>query len=322
MSLTTSSVIDYNQPETSPYEQSRTVIVTVGNKKYSIPENYIRGHLSSQPTQTQNPRIVLGGIDSDIGHTILHFLYKGEYETTTLAKIQAETHRVEVEYKRSVQVYYAARKYDIRGLDTLAQNYIMTLSKSLSIFQILRGARLIFSKLPEDEEWFPTYLNSKLSSSFTEDETRFQLDDFYDEILDDPALSKAVLKYIVKAFTTETSRLRNILNVAGVDNESKNDGVEPSCEQTPQEPASEPSNDRKGGSGYVPPLKRSHPANNPTAHDKEQPCGEPAIEVLAVDVEDATPKPPCALTPYDGNWSFPSAKDGIPEAKRTSYNVV
>jgi hypothetical protein len=185
----------------------------------------------------------------------------------------------------------------------------MTLSKSLSIFQILRGARLIFSKLPEDEEWFHNYLNSKLSSSFTEDETRFQLDDFYDEILDDPALSKAVLKYIVKAFTTETSRLRNILSVAGVGNESKNDGIEPSCEQTPQEPVPKPSNDRKGGSCYVLPHKRSRPPNNPTAHDKEQPCGDPAIEVLAVGVEDATPKPLCALTPYDGDWSFVSAKE-------------
>lgn len=106
--------------------------------------------------------------------------------------------RVEIEYKRSVQTYYAARKYEIHGLDTFAQNYIMTLSESLSIFQILRGARLIFSRLPEDEKWFHDYLHSKLSSSLAKDETTFQLDEFYNEIVDDPALSKDAMRIIVQ----------------------------------------------------------------------------------------------------------------------------
>lgn len=277
--------------------------MAVGNKNYSIPENYTQGHLLSQPRQSRNPRIILGDIGSDIGHTILHFLYKGEYETVTCAKIQAETHHVEVEYKRSVQVYYAARKYDICGLDTLAQNYIMTLSESLSIIQILRGVRLIFSKLPEDEEWFHNYLHSKLSSSFTEDETTFQLDEFYNEILDDPALSKAILKFIVKAFTTETSRLRNTLSATGVSNETKKDGSEPSREQPLPEPLSGPTNNRNGGSGCVPLHKRSCPANNPSTHDKEQPCGEPAIELLPVDSKEATQKAHYDQGGnHDGSW--------------------
>ena len=198
--------------------------------------------------------------------TILHFLYKGEYETITSRDIQAETHRVEIEYKKSVQVYYAARKYEICGLDTLARNYIMVLSESLSIFQILRGVRLIFSKLPEDEEWFHNYLDTKLSSSFTEDETTFQLDEFYSGILDDPTLSKAVLKYIVRAFTTETSRLRN-LSATSVGNETKKDGSEPSCEQPPQEPLSEPTNDRNGVECRELPFIGSRVAENLSTHD-------------------------------------------------------
>jgi hypothetical protein len=262
--------------------------VTIGNKNYSIPENYIQAHLLPQTRQPKNPRIILGDIDSDIGHSILHFLYKGEYETISCADTQAETQRIEIEYKRSIQVYYAARKFDIRGLDTLAQNYIMALSESLSIFQILRGARLIFSKLPEDEEWFHDYLHSKLSSSFAADETTFQLDEFYSDILSDPVFSKAVLKYVIKAFTTETSRLRNALRATDVGSETKKDGGEPSCEEPATGPLFEPPGSRNRRSGWVPPHKRSRAANKSSTHDIEQPCGEPAIELLPADGEEVT----------------------------------
>ncbi|GLA32897.1 hypothetical protein AnigIFM63326_001543 [Aspergillus niger] len=76
----------------------------------------------------------------------------------------------------------------------------MTLSEALSIFQILQEAR-----------------------SFAEDETIFQLDDFYKKIMNNPAFSKAVVKIIIKAFTTETSRLRNILRFTGGGSETKDD---------------------------------------------------------------------------------------------------
>ncbi|OJJ65548.1 hypothetical protein ASPBRDRAFT_201728 [Aspergillus brasiliensis CBS 101740] len=264
MAFTRSSAIDYDQPTLSPYEQSRIVVITVGNKNYSIPENYIPGHLLFQARQSRSPRILIGDIDADVGHTILHFLYKREYETVICVETQKESH-VELEYKRSVQVYYAARKYEIDGLDALAQKYIMALSETLSIFQILRGAR-----------------------SFAEDETTFQLDEFYKEIVDDPAFSKAVVKIIIKALITETSRLRNILGVTGGGSETKDDG-EPSCEQSFPVSQSEPTEDHNGENCFKVLSKEHSAANNSclSASDRNCPCGEPAIELLAVDCEEA-----------------------------------
>ncbi|GLA78874.1 hypothetical protein AtubIFM55763_001037 [Aspergillus tubingensis] len=287
MAFTRSSAIEYDQPQSSPYEQSRIVVITVGNKHYSIPDNYIPGHMLVQARQSRS-RILLRDVDADVGHTILHFLYKGKYETVFRAENQRKTHEVELEYERSVQVYYAARKYNIEGLDTLAQNYILALGETLSIFQILRSARSVFSKLPENEEWFHRYLDSKLSSSFAEDETTFQLDEFYKEIVDDPAFSKAVVKIIIKAFITETSRLRNILTVTGGGSETKDDG-EPSCEPSFAVPESEPTENHNGehclevlSTEYSPAINSS-----PSASDRNRPCGEPAIELLPVDCEEA-----------------------------------
>ncbi|RDK41718.1 hypothetical protein M752DRAFT_284455 [Aspergillus phoenicis ATCC 13157] len=276
MAFTRSSAIDYDHPN----KQSRIIVITVGNKNYSIPENYIPGHLLVQARQSRCSRILIGDIDADVGHTILHFLYKREYETVFCAETQKEPHNVK-----------PARKHEIDDLDALAQKYIMTLSEALSIFQILQGARSIFSRLPENEEWFHHYLDSKLSSSFAEDETIFQLDDFYKEIVNDPAFSKAVVKIIVKAFTTETSRLRNILRFTGGGSETKDDG-ESSREQSFPVTQSEPTDDHNGEK-YFKALSKEHSAANISclsASDRNCPCGEPAIELLPVDCEWPTPK--------------------------------
>ncbi|KAL2821431.1 hypothetical protein BDW59DRAFT_174159 [Aspergillus cavernicola] len=298
--MASAMAIDYNQPEISPYEQSRIIVITVGNKNYSIPENYIQGHLL-QTRQYRNSRIILEDINADIGHTILHFLYKGEYETIADREIHPDTSRVELEYKRSVQVYYAARKYEIHGLETLAQNYIESLSESLSVFQILQGARMIFSRLSEDETWFHDYLHSKLSSSFANDETIFQLDEFYNEIVDDPVLSKAVMRIVVTAFTTKLSRLRNLLEPPSSRNEINKEPGKAFCEEPFPEPEFEPAEEYYGKSCPEVPSEQPCVMEALPAPDEECPCEEPPIEVVPVESKEATPK-------VHDDWGFASSQ--------------
>ncbi|KAL4785325.1 hypothetical protein BJX76DRAFT_356199 [Aspergillus varians] len=218
MASAASFAIDYNQPDISHYEQSQIITVIIGVKNYSIPKKYIQGCKLWQKKDL-GAAIILDDIDAGIGHTILHFLYKGEYETTTYSGIQSDTSRIEIEYRRSIQVYYAARKYELYTLQTLAQKYIETFSESLSIFQILRGVKMIFSKLSEDEKWFYAHLYSQILSSFEKDEAIFQLDEFYDEIADDLMLSKAVMKMVVGLFAVQLSRFRKPLEA--IDNGSE-----------------------------------------------------------------------------------------------------
>ncbi|CAK45795.1 hypothetical protein M747DRAFT_245506 [Aspergillus niger ATCC 13496] len=82
------------------------------------------------------------------------------------------------------------------------------------------------------------------------DETIFQLDEFYKEIVNDPAFSKAVV----------TSRLRNILRVTGGGSETKDDG-EPSREQPFPVTQSEPTEDHNEGKCFKA-LSKEHSAAN------------------------------------------------------------
>ncbi|GLA10161.1 hypothetical protein AnigIFM60653_001805, partial [Aspergillus niger] len=89
-----------------------------------------------------------------------------------------------------------------------------------------------------------------LSRSFAQDETIFQLDEFYKEIVNDPAFSKAVV----------TSRLRNILRVTGGGSKTKDDG-KPSREQPFPVTQSEPTEDHNEGKCFKA-LSKEHSAAN------------------------------------------------------------
>ncbi|KAL2818210.1 hypothetical protein BDW59DRAFT_175194 [Aspergillus cavernicola] len=138
---------------------------------HSIPENYIQGRPLWQRRQTWKSCIMLDNIDADIGHTI----------RISYTRIQSDACRAELEYKRNIQVYYGAT------------------NESLLIFQILRGVRIIFSKLSDENN--------------------------------DPMFSKAVMKMIVGLFAVQWSWFRN-------PPEATDSGSE-ACPEPESEPAEE-----------------------------------------------------------------------------------
>ncbi|KAI3129612.1 hypothetical protein CBS147330_5242 [Penicillium roqueforti] len=66
------------------------------------------------------------------------------------------------EYRRSILVYHASRKCEIPGLECLAKHYVEHFGKELSLHDVLRLTRDVFSTLPEGETWLPNYIKSHL----------------------------------------------------------------------------------------------------------------------------------------------------------------
>ncbi|KAB8213076.1 hypothetical protein BDV33DRAFT_84238 [Aspergillus novoparasiticus] len=143
--------IDYRQPDSSPYEDL-FVTLQIGRKEYSIPRCYLRAYPQFQIGSVNNPYPRLLDIDEDIGHTFVHFLYTGRYETLTSAPSKG-TYDILKEFQRSIQVYSAALSYEIHGLETLAKKYIEILGRSVPIYSILHTSRTVFSKIPGDKIW-------------------------------------------------------------------------------------------------------------------------------------------------------------------------
>ncbi|RAL06795.1 uncharacterized protein BO97DRAFT_357989 [Aspergillus homomorphus CBS 101889] len=291
-----SSAVEYNQPAICPYELSRMVNITVGNKKYLLPETYIPKHSLSDARQSQS-RILLADVDADIGHTILHFLYKGEYETIAYPGTQSDTSRVELEYRRSLQVYYASRKYKIHGLELLARNHIRTFGDFLSISQLLQGAKLIYAKLPEDEQWFHDYLSSKLSITIAKDEATFQQNEFYDEVMGDAVFSKAVMKIVVKELTLKSSELQKPPESTG----SGNGPTEACCGKIFSESQYRTTKENNGDLRPDVPSGQDHVAKAQFTFDEQRPCGKSPIEVVRLESEKTISKARYSQE-WDDDW--------------------
>ncbi|EFR02782.1 hypothetical protein MGYG_05781 [Nannizzia gypsea CBS 118893] len=205
-------IIDYNQPQLSPY-QSRVILLTIGSKEYSIQEDFLRVH-ELLDYRSIGVELTLPDVEEDIGHTIIHFLYTGKYET--LGAEPMDGLNITKEMQRSIQAYCAAKIYGLTGLETLAKVNIKQFSESSSIFDILHGARSIFSKLPKGEAWLPWYINTRLSIEYERDENVFKSEEFYDLFGENKDFDKAVFKMVVDIYSSRLSSLRpNVKRVNG-----------------------------------------------------------------------------------------------------------
>jgi hypothetical protein len=150
--------------------------------------------------------IRLPQVDEDIGHTLVHYLYTGTYQTLKPQGILGPPDNT-TEYGRSILVYYTARSY---GLDLLAEHAIRNMElfdKGLSIFQILDVARYIYSKLHGDEMLPPDYLRTKMEAVFKVDGTIFAQQQFLNYIGEATTFNKALVKIMVGIYTDKITSM-------------------------------------------------------------------------------------------------------------------
>lgn len=114
----------------------------------------------------------MASVHPDIGHTLVHYLYTGTYETLRCSS--SEGLRRAIEFRRSVHVYHAARMYGIDGLVQYAKEYMRRFDDAATLFDILDVGREVFSKLPNDETWFQEYIAEKMNSALEADQESFK----------------------------------------------------------------------------------------------------------------------------------------------------
>lgn len=150
------------------------------------------------------------GCRDDIGHTLVHYLYTGEYETLQipLSSIpDAFTYRTE--YRRSLQTYSVARMYDIHGLRSHATRYARLYAAKLSIFEILKAIRELFPLLQDDEsQWLQRYTKARLREAFDEDETTFKNSQFLQLTGGSRTFDQALMSMVIELYSTRLGDMR------------------------------------------------------------------------------------------------------------------
>ncbi|KAJ5200406.1 hypothetical protein N7472_005610, partial [Penicillium cf. griseofulvum] len=227
--------------------------------------------------------IALPDIYEDAGHTLVHFFYSGNYETI-LSPPDIDTCGIAGEYKRSILVYHASRKCEIPGLECLAKHYVEHFGKELSLHDVLRLTRDVFSTLPEGETWLPNYIKSHLLRLKLGNPNN-NLAELYSTLGHDHQFDNTVMKMVVDMLSVKLSdnALRDALWANG-----RCAAEEPTAEEpTAEEPvADEPVADEPVADEPVADEPADEPvADEPVADEPvaDEPADEPVEEWIIPD---------------------------------------
>ncbi|KAJ5761448.1 hypothetical protein N7533_003487 [Penicillium manginii] len=274
--------IDYHRPSSS--------------KRYGIPAHFLRNYPKLAPARLGLSTFILSHVDEDVGHTVVHFLYTGGYETVSspLSGCPSDLAR---EYKRSVLVYHASRTWGLTDLEVLAQQKMQHFDNELSIIEILRVMRDVFSSLPAGETWLPSYIQENLQRQLKPNDPGLGLREFYDIIGQDHQFDNAVMKLIIEILSMRIFSMK--------DQREEPEPVPEEPEPVPEEP--EP----------VPEEPEPVPEEPEPVPEEPEPVPEEPEPTESL-IEEPEPVP--EETPAEGNseqWTIPQVPanaDGWPRA--------
>lgn len=194
----------------SPYEcEAVTVLIGRSKKRYTVPVNIIKRAPSLQWHQDcfGSREVSLPEVDEDVGHTVIHYLYTGNYQTLKSSPT-CDMPRRAIEYSRSVLAYHAALSCGLDGLADYAREYIQIFDKDIRIFDIIALGRKNFPMITEDA-WFSEYLTAKIMEGFEADEQTFQQEEFLEGFGKALDFDRFLVKVMAKAYTHKMSTIRD-----------------------------------------------------------------------------------------------------------------
>jgi hypothetical protein len=264
----------------------------------------------SYPVAFVKQSVLLPELDQNTAHTLVHYLYTGKYQS--LSTVASSDKVIPEVYKLGAGVYCAAARYKLPGLAELAQNKLKSLDEEMSIFDILTVARdHAFPLLPEDDVWYPSYVEDSLNNAMADDPEPFRKPDFITTVEGNSKLLQLVWKTVMSNYarapatplvnndeaTTPTAELVPELQES-IGGENAVSVVEPVKADEAHESIVEP----------VPaPALREEAAEAPAVDDTivSKPTKEdvPEVEVAQLKVEK-----PGTLEPFTDELDFKSSK--------------
>ncbi|RAK97346.1 uncharacterized protein BO80DRAFT_415003 [Aspergillus ibericus CBS 121593] len=204
------SVNEYHQPPTSPYSTA-IVQVIIGGNVYGVPEYYLRPYPRLNPSYSWH-RPSLDDINPDIGHTLIHFLYTGTYQTIAPSTNDPYCNPRSREFECSVYAYQAARRYEITGLEDIAREYMCTFDDSVTTLEILNIARKVYTTLPSEDAWFETFVRDKLVSAFELDALQFRKDVAQYGVGTDVKFDQFLVAAVMEIYSQRIATLEDAVN--------------------------------------------------------------------------------------------------------------
>jgi hypothetical protein len=174
---------------------------------YRVPKHFLPSSLKWKDSSVwpyADQVITLGDLDEDIGHTFVHYLYTGSYQTLKTQGLLRDA-ELRIEHRRSVLAYSAARLYDLDGLAAHAKKEVEKFDGVVSIFNILAVCSDAYQNHPGDDLWLPSYLRANIATALERDKTLLTQDEFLDQIGEGAAFTRVLIKMIGELYIDKAS---------------------------------------------------------------------------------------------------------------------
>jgi hypothetical protein len=155
------------------------------------------------PGSMAKQHVLLPELDETTAHTLVHYMYTGKYQYLQKSP-RIETSAV-AGYQAGTCVYCAAARYQLTGLIDLAKKKILSFDKVVGISDVLAMARdHAFPLLPEDDTWYPAYLEGVIKSAMAKDPEPFRRPEFITQVEGSSRLLQVVWKTVVNNYASAT----------------------------------------------------------------------------------------------------------------------
>jgi hypothetical protein len=125
-------------------------------------------------------QLLLRDMDIYTGHTFIHYLYTGLYETID-TESDPTMPTTSIKLKQALSVYLATVNHDIPGLNELAISEMESHASRLDLVGFIRAIGEDFQSLAS-ESWVHGSLQQKAKAAFEEDHTVFTSEAFLDTL--------------------------------------------------------------------------------------------------------------------------------------------
>jgi hypothetical protein len=169
-------------------------------------------------------KLCIQELDETTAHTLVHYLYTGRYQD--LQSPSQTKNLATTSYRAGTCVYCAAVRYQLPGLADLAKEKIRVLDESVSIAGILTIARDdAFPLLPEDETWYPAYLEEAIRHAMVQDPEPFRRPEFITQVEGNSRLLQVVWKTVMSNYASLPPPKKEDNNNVASTTEAINDDV-------------------------------------------------------------------------------------------------
>lgn len=181
------------------------------NEPYTVLETFLQQHpgftASGWKGSAHSSRpIKLSEVDQDTGHTLVHYLYTGTYQTLKPTGVSLDALKIN-EYKRGVFAYCAGRRHGLPGLASLAKRKIKSLNEEISIFEFLDIASQAFQRLSRTDPWFSDFVQTRIKAVLEANEDLLADGDLLDRIGQVAVFDNGLMGGMVKTYVDKIAEV-------------------------------------------------------------------------------------------------------------------